>query len=235
MATAEVDAWQPGALTLGAVSCTTADRKVTSLLVGYGKPQIRDGQFEKLNDFTKQIGYLEFAEWGFRGISHLCGALDSVVTMPTDRRPSLPDPKSTRSALLSAAQSLCSDFASGSSTDVLLKHFSPNATAHEHGNPSHAPFLGTTFTSTEGIEQYFNLLQELLSFTDMAFSDYMVDDVGKVVCVKGSARFTWTTTQKGWNEVYIYRLGFVEGEDGEGRSNAWKVCRYEVWADSGSL
>jgi hypothetical protein len=47
--------------------------------------------------------------------------------------------------------------------------------------------------------------------------------------VRGEARFTWKETGKGWDEVFAYRLGFVE-EDG-----LWKVGRYEVWADSGSL
>jgi hypothetical protein len=63
----------------------------------------------------------------------------------------------------------------------------------------------------------------------MRFSDYIVDEVEKAVCVRGKASFTWKETGKGWDEVFAYRLGFVEGD------GLWKVGRYEVWADSGSL
>ena len=63
----------------------------------------------------------------------------------------------------------------------------------------------------------------------MRFSDYVVDEVERVVCVRGQARFTWKKTEKAWDEVFAYRLGFTE-ESGE-----WKVSKYEVWADAGSL
>ncbi len=80
------------------------------------------------------------------------------------------------------------------------------------------------------MEEYFNLLQQYLTFENMEFSDYVVDEAEKVVGVRGRARFTWKGTGKGWDEVFVYRLGFVGQEDGE-----WKVSQYEVWADSGSL
>jgi hypothetical protein len=143
---------------------------------------------------------------------------------------------STRTALLFAAQSLCDDFSAASSTSTLLSHFTTSAssepstpTAYEHGHRSLAPFLGRPFNGRSGVEEYFNLLQKYLTFQKMRFSDYIVDEVEKVVCVRGEARFTWKETGKGWDEVFAYRLGFVE-EDG-----LWKVGRYEVWADSGSL
>lgn len=63
----------------------------------------------------------------------------------------------------------------------------------------------------------------------MCFKDYVIDEVEKVVCVRGKARFVWKETGKGWHEEFTYRLGFV-AKDGR-----WKVNQYEVWADSGSL
>lgn len=63
----------------------------------------------------------------------------------------------------------------------------------------------------------------------MRFSDYAIDEEEKLVFVRGEARFTWKETAKGWDEVFAYRLQYVQ-EKGE-----WKVARYEVWADSGSL
>jgi hypothetical protein len=139
--------------------------------------------------------------------------------------------QSTRAALLFAAKSLCLDFSSASPTSILLSHFSSSTrpSAREHGHPSLAPFLGRSFTSRAGVEEYFNMLQQYLTFQDMNFSDYVIDEVDMVVCVRGEARFTWKETGKWWDEMFAYRLGFAE-EDGE-----WKVSQYEVWADSGSL
>ena len=63
----------------------------------------------------------------------------------------------------------------------------------------------------------------------MRFCDYVIDEEERVVCVTGEARFTWKETAKGWDEIFVYRLRYVE-EGGK-----WNVIRYEVWADSGSL
>lgn len=145
-----------------------------------------------------------------------------------------------RAGLLSAAKSLCDDFSGASSTSTLLSHFStasaPDSnppTAYEHGHPSLAPFLGQPFLGLAGVEEYFNKVQECLTFENMRFSDYVVDVERSVVCVRGEARFTWKETGKGWDEVFAYRLGLVE-EEMQGR-RVWKVSVYEVWADSGSL
>ena len=73
------------------------------------------------------------------------------------------------------------------------------------------------------------MLQRYLTFENMRFSDYVVDEVERVVGVRGQARFTWKETGKGWDEVFTYRLEFAE----EGGS--WRVSRYEVWADTASL
>jgi hypothetical protein len=148
--------------------------------------------------------------------------------------------KTTREALLSAAQSLCNDFSTGSSTSTILSHFTSASstdstlpTAYEHGHFSLAPFLGRVYKGRPGVEQYFSMLQHYLTFENMMFSDYIIDEVKRIVCVRGEARFTWKETGKGWDEVFTYRLGFAE-EDIGGKG-VWKVSKYEVWADSGSL
>lgn len=139
----------------------------------------------------------------------------------------------TRALLLSAAQSLCNDFSSASSTSTLLSHFRSDhgalATAYEHGHHSLAPFLGRPFLGRSGVKEYFNMLQQYLTFSDMKFEDYVVDEVEKTVCVTGQARFVWKQTGRGWQEVFAYHLQYVD-EDGK-----WKISRYGVWADSGSL
>lgn len=69
----------------------------------------------------------------------------------------------------------------------------------------------------------------------------------RVVWVRGRARFTYRQTSKSWDECFVYRLGLLkEGKtnglsssDGkqakEESEDAWKISRYEVWADSASL
>jgi hypothetical protein len=138
---------------------------------------------------------------------------------------------SPRTSLLKAAQSLCDDFSSASSTSTLLSHLSnsPAPTAIEHGDASLAPFLGRAFVGRSGVQEYFNMLQEYLTFENMRFSHYVIDEVEKVVCMRGQARFMWKETQKAWDEVFTYRLQFVE------EAEKWRVEKYEVWADTGSL
>ena len=133
----------------------------------------------------------------------------------------------TYTSILEAAQSLCNSFSSHSSS--FLDHFSSSPAAFEHGNPALGPFLGRSFIGREGITNYFAQLQKYLSYEDMTFCDYVVDEVEKKVSVTGKAKFTWTATNIEWHEVFTYTLGFVEEEKG------WKVQSYQVWADSGSL
>ena len=66
------------------------------------------------------------------------------------------------------------------------------------------------------------MVSECLSYEKMSFSDYIVDVESRTTSVRGTARFTWKSTGKSWDEVWI-RLD-VEG----------KVLVYEVWADSGA-
>ncbi|KAG6833853.1 hypothetical protein H0H87_011787 [Tephrocybe sp. NHM501043] len=133
----------------------------------------------------------------------------------------------SRKELLSSAQRLCNDFASKKDIDTLLSHFSPKhqITALEHGEPSLAPFLGRPFLGRSGVKRYFELIQSLLSYEDMRFSDFIVDTEAHKVAVKAAARFTWSSTQESWEEVFTYMLGFDDEN---------KVINYEVWADSGA-
>ena len=139
----------------------------------------------------------------------------------------------TRSQLLASAQALCAAFASKASLDDLLSHFSTThqVSAHEHGLPLLAPFLGRTFSGLTGpnsVEAYFKLLQQLLTYDHMSFSEWTVDAEARKVCTKGKARFTWVNGRgngQWWDEEFIYMLDFDE----EG-----KVTAYQVWADSGA-
>ncbi|MCJ1248645.1 hypothetical protein MMC30_005863 [Trapelia coarctata] len=129
-------------------------------------------------------------------------------------------------SLLSAARAITTAFASHFPS---LSHFSSTPTALEHGHPSLAPFLGRSFRGPEGLAEYFSLLEKYLTYENMRFEDFVVDEMEKVVSVKGMARFVWKETGVGWEECFTYRLGMVEEEGG------WKVHVYEVWADSGAL
>lgn len=139
----------------------------------------------------------------------------------------------TRSQLLASAQALCNAFATKAPLPDLLSHFSTThqVSAHEHGLPSLAPFLGRTFTNLTGpdsVEAYFQLLQQMLTYEHMSFGAWTVDADAQKVCTKGKARFTWIGGEgKGqtWDEQFVYMLDF----DDEG-----KVTDYQVWADSGA-
>lgn len=58
----------------------------------------------------------------------------------------------------------------------------------------------------------------------MHFTEYVVDDAARKVVVRGKARFTWRATGQGWEEEFVYVLGFDAEED--------RVERYEIWADT---
>ncbi len=102
----------------------------------------------------------------------------------------------TRSQLLASASALCSDFAAKAPLPDLLSHFSTThqVSAREHGLSLFAPFLGQTFTGLKGeksIEAYFQLLQNYLTYEEMSFGEWTIDEVTRKVCVKGKARFKW--------------------------------------------
>lgn len=132
-----------------------------------------------------------------------------------------------RTKLLSAAESFCNAFASKASLDTILSHFSTRyqVTVYEHGLSRLTPFLGRPFTGLDGVKDYFGLLAKYLSYENMQFKNYIVDASANRVSVRGEARFTWTSTGQGWDEVFTYQLAF--DDDG-------KVVSYDVWADSGA-
>lgn len=81
----------------------------------------------------------------------------------------------TRSQLLACAQAFCKGVADKQPLDDLMSQFSSThlITAHEHGLPFLAPFLGRTFTGRTGpnsVEEYFKLLQKYLTYENMSFS-----------------------------------------------------------------
>ncbi|KAH2055310.1 hypothetical protein KXV43_002792 [Aspergillus fumigatus] len=133
--------------------------------------------------------------------------------------------------------SLCDAFASAAPVPVLLSHFTadPLPMVHEHGLPVLAPFLGRTFTGTDGVCRYFELIADLLSFEKMSFDgedEWIVDTVSMAVSLRGRARFTWKETGEGWNETFCYRIGLAE-DQGKG-GGGLKVQEYRVWADTGA-
>ena len=151
----------------------------------------------------------------------------------------------TRGDLLEAASRLCAAFATNSSIPTLLSHFTrtPLPTIHEHGHPSFAPFIGRTFTGTDGAIQYFELLQDLLIIQDIQFDAedmWIVDTESMAVSVRGNGRFVWKATGQAWDETFCYRLGLAEemdeGDDGgiNGDKGQLKVQEYLVWSDTGA-
>ena len=138
-------------------------------------------------------------------------------------------PPPDRSTLLHAAQSFTNSFATHSPPSTILSHFSTSDSSsifvYECGLPQLAPFLGRPFHGLPGATQYFDLIGQCLSYTDMSFSNFLVDPSTLQVSVRGKARFTWTETGQGWDEVFTYVLGF---------DKELKVVMYEIWADSGA-
>lgn len=149
---------------------------------------------------------------------------------------------------------------------TLLSTFTidPPPAIHEHGLPQLAPFLGRTFTGTDGVARYFELLAESLAICDMTFEPdeaWLVDDSCMAVVLRGRAQFRWKSTGQGWDETFVYRVALAEekggdvgggvdmartgvsasagdvssaGNDGGGGKGKLKVTEYQVWADSGA-
>lgn len=160
-------------------------------------------------------------------------------------------------------QALTSPPTSPTYISTLLSTFTiqPTPLIHEHGLPQLAPFLGRSFTGTDGIARYFELLAEHLSISDMSFEpedSWLVDDDCMAVVLRGRARFTWKGQGQGWDETFIYRIALAEEigadvgesvdmartgvstttlggktEKVEGKGTL-KVCEYRVWADTGA-
>jgi hypothetical protein len=132
-----------------------------------------------------------------------------------------------RDQLLQAAQTFCTSFASQKPPEEIFSLFStsPDVTAYEHGLPQLAPFLGREYKGQDGIRKYFLMISSHLTYENMRFSDYIVDEVEGKVSVRGEARFTWISSGQSWDEVFTYMLAFDEN---------CKVTNYEIWADSGA-
>ncbi|KAJ9158458.1 Transcription elongation factor S-II [Coniochaeta hoffmannii] len=133
----------------------------------------------------------------------------------------------SRDQLLHAAQTFCTSFASQKPPEEIFSLFStsPEVTAYEHGLPQLAPFLGREYKGTDGIKKYFLTISSHLTYENMRFSNYIVDEVERKVSVRGEARFTWISSGQSWDEVFTYVLAFDED---------CKVTKYEIWADSGA-
>ncbi|GAB1213807.1 hypothetical protein ATERTT37_002960 [Aspergillus terreus] len=148
----------------------------------------------------------------------------------------------SRQSLKNRVSSLCADFSKGSPLPTLLSHFTkdPPPTAIEHGLRDIAPFLGREFTGTDGLNSYFTTVADLLTIESMDFDPedtWVVDvsDTRGVVHLRGRARFVWKSTQQGWDETFAYRIeGVPSSSAADSGPDAWKVSRYEVWADSGA-
>lgn len=148
--------------------------------------------------------------------------------------------KYTRANLLTPARNLCAAFSSSANIPTLLTHFThdPYPQAHEHGLPSLAPFLGRTFTGTDGVSRYFEVMTSELGFEDMHFEPedlWLVDTTTMAVVLRGTARFFAKRTGEKWDEGFVYRLGIAEeANEADEKCGRLKVQEYEVWADTGA-
>lgn len=136
-------------------------------------------------------------------------------------------PAASREGLLAAAQAFCAAFADQKPPEEVFGHFSASddVVVLEHGLPQLAPFLGREFRGHAGIQEYFRILSTNLSYENMHFGNFLVDPETSKVSCRGQARFTWTSTKQGWDEVFTYVLEFDDKH---------KVRVYEIWADSGA-
>ena len=136
----------------------------------------------------------------------------------------------SRDELLRSTRDLCNAFSNHGTIEEIIACFSssrPEAIRlFEHGSLELGlPFLGKSFYGVQGVREYFTIVGDVLSYENMEFSDYVVDEEVMVVSVRGRAKFTWKSTGKSWNEVFIYRIQ-LDAEN--------KILVYEVWADSGA-
>ena len=134
---------------------------------------------------------------------------------------------SRRQQLLSTALQFCEAFKCKTGMDTILAFFSSthHIYAVEHGEPALAPFLGRRFTGAAGIREYFETVNAVLTYENLKFSDFVVDEENRKVALKGQGTFQWRSTKESWDETFAYILSFDE----EG-----KIIGYQVWADSGA-
>jgi len=139
--------------------------------------------------------------------------------------------------LLAAAKGLCEAFAQGKPISELLGFFTEHeAIAIEHGHPSIAPWLGQEYIGHKEIGEYFQMISDNLSFENMKFGEWFVDEDKFRVGVNGDARWTFKETGKSWDEKFTYVLDYAEGEtEREPSVREVKLRKYAVWADSGAV
>jgi len=100
------------------------------------------------------------------------------------------------------------------------------ATAIEYGDPRVASFFSQPQSGTKAISAYFQMISSILRWTDMRFSEYVIDAEVQKVSVKGEATWTAKKTNQSWRECFSYTLDF---------DHDLKITRYQVWADPGAL
>lgn len=165
---------------------------------------------------------------------------------------------SKHTTLLQTAESFCTAFATGAPLPDLLSYFTSNSAPeiHEHGPTSipnltstdsssriEIPFLGRTFSgrasdatrSANGpIEDYFAALfasirPHQITFHPASETNYFVDEVKNRVTVRGFAKLEWVKTGVVWEEEFVYLIDFEE------EHSAFKVKKYQLWADTAGM
>ncbi|KAJ5624315.1 hypothetical protein N7510_000624 [Penicillium lagena] len=145
-----------------------------------------------------------------------------------------------RTTLLEPVRSLCNAFTTHAPVSTLLSTFTtqPTPLVHEHGLPQLAPFLGHTFSGTDGVARYFELLADLIEISDVTFEpddNWLVDDACMCVSLRGSATFKWKATGQAWDETFMYRIALAtDASRDPGKKGKLLVWEYMIWADTGA-
>ena len=69
-----------------------------------------------------------------------------------------------------------------------------------------------------------------MEFGELVFtvsSPFVVDVEGRMVGVKGRAKFSSKETGEGWDETFMWKLAY----NYDGEEKGWRVVKFEVWAD----
>ncbi|KAK0623504.1 hypothetical protein B0T14DRAFT_516403 [Immersiella caudata] len=94
----------------------------------------------------------------------------------------------SRASPTEAASSFCNAFSAKKPPSSILKHFSSthadDIIAYEHGLPKLAPFLGRSFSGLDGVRSCFDLVGECVTYSNMRFSNFVVDPYMSQVSVR---------------------------------------------------
>jgi hypothetical protein len=104
---------------------------------------------------------------------------------------------------------------------------------------SSLPFIGRDFVGISGMGEYFDMLAQYLSYSDMTFEDednWVIDSQNMTICLRGRARFTYKSTGDSWLETFMWRITLSEdlGESEPDVGQGLKVQEYRVWSDTGA-